>query len=178
VAAFATPAELASHLQVPTVDNATANLALDFATGRIRDECGWSITQETGVTKTLDSYGRPSLWLRTRLLTAVTSVVENGVTLADNTHYRWWENGQLERRMTCWPTGPRTVVAVFTHGYVTAPISVKGVCLDLAGRLYDNPAALKAYTAGGVSETFGADQVPLTLAELSDLDGYRLYPAA
>jgi len=176
VAAFAAPAELASHLQVPTVDTATATLALDFATGLIRDECGgWSITQESNVAKTLDSYGMPSLWLPTRLLTAVASVVENGITLTHDTHYRWWGNGRLERLTTCWPTKPRSVVVTYTHGYTTVLDDVKGVCLALAGRRYQNPMGAKAQVAGPFSQSYASSEAgSLSDAEKEALEPYKL----
>jgi hypothetical protein len=55
---------------------------------------------------------------------------------------------------------------------------VKGICLSLAGRLYDNPTALRSYTVGGVSETYagsaGALGPGLTNDEKIDLAPYRL----
>lgn len=177
MAAFATPSDLASSLE-QDVDTATATLALAVASGKIRDFAGWSITQETGAVATLDGTGDRSLWLKSLLVTAVASVVENGLTLTVVAGFDWTEYGKLIRVGRCWICKPRSVVVTYTHGYVTVPDGVKGVCLSLAGRLYDNPVALRSYTVGGVSQTYagsaGALGPGLTTDEKADLAAYVL----
>jgi hypothetical protein len=111
-------------------------------------------------------------------VTAVTSIVEEGTTLTVVTDFDWTSYGKLIRVYRRWTSKPRAVVVTFTHGYATAPDDVKGVCLSLAGRLYENPGSLRSYTVGGVSETYasgpGISGPGLTIDEKNDLGPYRL----
>lgn len=152
MAAFATPTELAGFVQAD-LDTYTATQALDIASQAIRDHCGWNISQETVIGKVLDCDGSRSLWLPTLLLTALGPVVENGVTLTVLSGYDWTEYGRVIRAGR-WPNQARSVTVTYTHGYATVPNSVKGVCLTVAGRMYQNPDALRSYTVGGVSESY------------------------
>jgi hypothetical protein len=177
VAAFATPTEFAGFLQ-QDLDTYSATQALDVASQAIRDHCGWSITQETGVVETLDGNCARSVWLKTKLLTAVASVTELGQALAVTTGFDWTDTGQLIRIGRRWTYRPRSVVVTYTHGYVTVPDSVKGVCLAAASRRYQNPESRRSYTVGGISESFS---VPSTGdvgfffdTELADLGKYQL----
>lgn len=177
MAAFATPSELAGFLQ-QDLDTYSANQALDIATSKIRDFVGWSITQELGVTVTLDGCsGESILWLPSLLVTAVSSVVENGIALTSS-QYDWTTYGALIRRGgTSWYWKPRSIVAVFDHGYTTTPDTVKGVCLAAAGRQYGNPAGIKSETVGAVSVTYNTPLYVsgafLTENEKADLAAYR-----
>lgn len=179
MAAFATPAELASHLQVASVDTASATLALNTASAKIRAYCGrWSISEEAGVVKVLDGTGKRTLWLQTLHLTSVASVVENAVTLVYDTDYTWESHGKLTRH-GCWPRTARSVTVTYTHGYPAAELDdVKGVCLALAGRLYLNPQAAKASTktAGPFTEilAYNDPRVALTESEEYDLGPFVL----
>lgn len=174
MAAFATPTELAGFLQ-QDLDTYSATQALDIASQAIRDHCGWAITQQAGAVETLDGSGGRSVWLKTKLLTAVTSVTELGITLTVTSGFDWTDTGQLIRVGRCWTCRPRSVVVTYTHGYATVPDSVKGVCLALAGRRYQNPETLKSYTVGGVSESYAVgDTGYFTEDELRDLGAYCL----
>lgn len=176
MAAFATPTELAGFLQ-QDLDTYSATQALDVATKAIVDHCGWSIAQESGVVETLDGSGAASVWLKTKLLTAVTSVTEEGRSVAVTTGFDWSDTGQLIRVGRCWSWRLRSVVVTYTHGYATIPDSVKGVCLAAAGRRYQNPESRRSYTVGSISESFA---IPSTGnvgffydTELADLEAYR-----
>lgn len=175
MAAFATPTELAGFLQTD-LDTYTATQALDNASQAIRDHCGWTISQETVTGKVLDCDGSRSLWLPTLLLTALGPVVELGVTLTVLSGYDWTEYGRIIRAGR-WPNQARSVTVTYTHGYATVPNSVKGVCLAVAGRRYQNPGALRSYTIGGVSETYAPSAAaPGSLLddELVALEKYKL----
>lgn len=172
MAAFATRAELASHLQVASVDNASADLALNGASQAIRDYCNWAVSQETVAAKSLDSYGGRSIWLPTLLLTAVGPVVELGTALTVEVDYDWTELGRLVRNGR-WPNQARAVVVTYTHGYNPVPDSVKDVCLILAGQRYQNPARYRSKTVGGVSWTTAGD-AGADDAELVQLAKYRI----
>lgn len=181
MAAFATPTELAGFLQ-QDLDTYSATLALDIASKAIRDHCGWEITQQTNTVVTLDGVEGSVLWLPSQLVTAVASVVENGVTLTAVSQFDWTSYGKLIRVGRCWYCKPRSVVVTFTHGYAAVPDSIKGVCLAAAGRRYQNPQSVRSYTIGGVSESFA---IPTSGAvgffydtELADLGPYRLATVA
>jgi len=158
VAAFATPAELASWLQVPSVDTATATLVLNIASTAIRSHCDWNISQETDVVATLNGSAKDSLWLKSLFVTGIGSVVEDGVTLTVLTQFNWTSQGQLLRLGRCWTWKPRAVVVTFTHGYATVPDDVKGACLQMAGRAYQNPGSgLRSHGVDDFTETFAVD---------------------
>lgn len=174
MAAFATPAELASFLQ-RDLDTATATLALENASQQIRDYVGWSVSEEVDREVTLDGTGGPYLWLPTKHLTDVSTVVENGVTLTVVDDFDWSSRGYLIRsgRWTC---RPRAVVVTFTHGWPDGSEKLRtarSVCLSLAGSIYDNPGGVRSYTVDDVSETYAgasADLGPL----LSDVQRIAL----
>ena len=90
--AFATASDLASILQRDTIDTYTANLLLNGAADAIRNEVGLQIdlltTTETYDPPPIANWWEPppadsALLLRERQVTAVTSIVENGVALVD-----------------------------------------------------------------------------------------------
>lgn len=175
---FATPAELASALQVASVDTATAQLKLDIATAAIISYCGWGIKEETVTAQALNARGGRSLFLHTFRLTAVASVVADGVTLVSGTDYDWWSYGELERYGCHWPRKPRSVVVTYTHGFNPVPDDVKGVCLSLAGRGYTNPIGAKTGTkvAGPFTDTasYGDDPAAhLSASEKATLGPYK-----
>lgn len=177
MAAFATPAELASHLQVASVDTASATLALNVASGDIRDHCGWSISEED-VTDTLDGTGTRNLWLPTLRLTAITSLEVDGVPLVEGVDFDWTRYGKVVRN-GCWPRTARSIDIAWTHGYTVTPDNVKGVCLALAGRRYDNPKGSKGSTrtAGPFTETStyaGEGGADLTDREIEKLAKFTL----
>jgi hypothetical protein len=121
------------------------------------------------------------VWLPTLLVNSVASVVENGVTLTVVTGFDWTSYGKLIRIARPWYSKPRSIVATVNHGYapgVTELDTAKGVCLSLAGRIYDNPGALRSYTVGGVSETYAGSAAELgpglTDQDKLDLTAYKL----
>ena len=184
MAAFATPGELASWLQVAEVDTATANLQLNIASAAIRTWCGWSITQETDVEMQVEvgDWDRGRIWLPTRWLTAVSEVVDDEDTLTDD-QFRFTRNGALIRTdHKCWTH--RKVTATVTHGYTEVPDTVKGVCLAIAGRGYQNPVGATSTTdsAGPFTRTqsFGANSNRSMFQpdEINSLSKYRLQAIA
>jgi len=155
VAAFATPPELETFLLPLTVDTAKATLALDNASQEIRDDAGWSITQESGVVATLDGTGEPSLWLPTLYLTGVASVVEDGTALTVVTDFDWTSYGRLIR-VGRWVDKPRSVVVTYTHGYPPGSEKLRtarSVCLSMAGESL-HPVAIRQQSIDDFSQTF------------------------
>lgn len=182
MAAFATAAELASWLQVASVDTATANLQLNIASNAIRTYCGWSISQETDVEETVDGECRHRVWLPTLRLTAVSEVLDDADTLTPD-DYQFTRRGSLIRQGTrYWWSNEVTVT--YTHGWDPVPDVVKGVCLAIAGRGYLNPVAAKATTdtAGPFTRTQSfngsVDTSMFQPAEMRDLSKFRIQDIA
>lgn len=178
MATLADPPDLTVWMQ-RSISSPLAVLLLDIASGKIRDECGWSITQETGVVRKFTGDGSGTIWLPTKNLTAVASVVENGTTLTVDVDYYFKSDGRIIRIDRAWQMWPvNNIVVTYTHGYTTVPSTVKGICVALAGRLADNPEGLRQYSVGGVSATIAgeaADIGPnLSGAEIDELGPYRL----
>lgn len=182
MAAFATSGDLAAFLDDDGLNLATAELILTAVSDEIRDALGWSVTQETGVAATLDGPGHEDLLLPTLHLTAVTSVVEDGRTLALPADYLWYARGKLTRMSggepIPWTSKRQGVVAIFTHGYPdgSVPGVFRTVTLEKAGQLVDNPGGLlKSKTVGRVAVTYA--DVRAAAAGVGDdprLDYYRL----
>lgn len=181
MAAFATSGDLAAFLEDDGLNLASAELILTAVSDEIRDALGWSVTQETGVVAMLDGPGDEELLLPTLHLTAVTSVVENGVTLtaADYLVYR---RGALARvangEAILWTSKRQGVTVIFTHGYPdgSVPGVFKTVTLETAGRLVSNPGGtLKSRTVGRVAVTYADVRAAAAgVGEDPRLDFYRL----
>lgn len=162
---FASAANLAAKLGITedALDSDRATLALENASGVIRDRCGWSISRET-VTDTLDGDGGRSLWLPTLKLVDVASVAVGGQTLTVEKDFDWTAYGKLIRAGH-WPHRPRSITITYTHGYDPVPDGVRAVCLKLAVSSYEN-------TSGGKnrSETFGPFIEATSYQSASSLD--------
>jgi len=165
---LATVAHLANHLQrdEADLDEASAQLALDGASGLVRDWCGWGIAhaEETFV---VDGTGSRVLLLPTLRLVSVEEVRVDG-TVLDPTTYTWSASGQLERAAG-WPRRFRAIEVDCTHGYDPVPDALRLVVLELAARSYKNPERLAAKSVGGVSYTYDLSEL-----EMAQLGPYRL----
>ncbi len=177
---FATPVHLASRMQVASVDTTSAQDALDDATATIVEYVGWPVFETVDDTHTEDGSGNV-IFLPTMFLTAVDSVVDNGVTLDPST-YTAEANGTLRLRSSRFSYGLATVVVTFTHGWQEAdvPRLFRRICLDIATRIYGNPDVSQSEQVGGVAEswavsaanyTWGAALLP---SEQRDLTRYAL----
>lgn len=175
--ALATPAQLASRLQMD-VDTATAQLALDGASGLVRALAGQQfdfVSQETvvfrGGERVLTLRQRPLVIDAGPNLLTVTELGEFGgidIPMIENRDYSrvgneltrgypwWWNNSQRTmgyprtRPLGVW--APRVQVT-YSHGYTTMPDDVVSVALDAASVLYDNPANLAGVKIDDYSET-------------------------
>ncbi|MFE9337763.1 hypothetical protein [Streptomyces sp. NPDC007063] len=179
-AAFATPPELEAFLGDSGLEESQAQLTLDVVSDEIREAVGWSVTAESGVTKTLDGSGLDELLLPTLRLTSVSEVTENGTLLASD-KYLVYERGSLRRVSSGWPATwtrkPHGVTVVFDHGYSDdqVPAVFKHVTLETAGRMLDNPTGLlKSRTVGRVAVTYADIKAQVPPIEDQRLDFYRL----
>ena len=181
---FLTVPELPSYLQVPSVDTTTANLLIGMAEASVRVYCGWNISAETVTNQVVEPVGY-DLFLPTLRLTAVASIVDNGVTLDAATAYQWRSNGHVRLRsrssLSWWP--PQLTVT-YTHGLAAGAKEltvVKQVVASAVSRLIGNPSVLQQMQVGDVMEQYAvAPQVPagLLYSEQAALGSFRLYAIA
>lgn len=182
---FATPSDLAAYLQ-SSVDTASAQLALDLATAQIRSYCGWSISEVVDDVANVNGDGSSLLAVPSLYITAVTSIVSGGVSVAA-TDYTWTSYGLLTlvKSQTwdvsdptlfvqdggsgplAWPNADRAVTVTYTHGYAAVPDEIRGVCLNIAARSYLNPPS-------ATSEGVGAYTVRYDPLETTVLDAFRI----
>lgn len=168
---FATSDDLAAYMRSELDDDA-ADLALSLATEVIRLRLGWAVEQVVDDVITLDGAGTSILLLPTLHLTAVSSVVEDGVTLVADDDYEWSASGILERvGCAAWKRKRRGVVVTCTHGYVDLPEALVDVVLAAAGRRYGNPGGVTSETVGPFTVSYGMDLLP---DEQQVIDFYRL----
>jgi hypothetical protein len=166
---FATPAELATHLQTATqdehdagnpdvLDTGVATQALESATAEIRSVCGWSITQET----VTDEPYEVERWisLPTLYLTAV-AISYDGSVLPAGDAFTWRRSGTIDmspwRMLVINRSTARWVdlLITYTHGHAVVPPVVKAICLERAAAKYTNPAANLSETRSTVVTVYG-----------------------
>lgn len=199
MAAFCTTADLASFLQIAIADDSEpAARAISEASAAIQNYCKQRIELVEDDELTLDvEPARAKVFLPELPVTAVASVVENGVTLAAE-DYVLGPFGILHRIGAYWYPGIQKVTVTYSHGYATVPDDLKSVCVRAAARAYQ--AGLRAAALGGVTgiqaqsigdysvqyggETssgdgmLGASAAPILLpSEKRILDEYRLRSA-
>lgn len=173
---LATAPQLASRVQ-GDVDTATAQLALDNASGLIRAIARQQfdfVSQETvilvGTGQVLTLPQRPIVVDGANPLTVIElgdfgaidfTLVEGrdfvrvGNELKRGFPY-WWTGTSrlmgwpLRRPLGIW--APRVQVT-YSHGYTTIPDDLVGLCLDVAQALYTNPQGLRSMTIDDYSET-------------------------
>jgi hypothetical protein len=134
-------------VSAPLVENAPSDYDADAvlaAEDQVRDYCGWHIAPSRTETLTLDGTGTAILLLPTVYVTAITSIVENGVTIlgTPNYGYTWSEGGLVERIGAYWTWKRRAISITLTHGYPVCPASVRREVARLAAASYATPAPL------------------------------------
>lgn len=183
-----TLAELASRLQVETVDTASAALAHANAHAIVRSYTKQRLTRATytGVLLPIIArgwhYGVP---LPQRPVTAVTSLSVGGTAYVAGTDYAWdgWspviDVDHLTWTTATFQTDPMATVT-YTAGYTSSDdlALAKGVALAVAAREYDNPTSLVSRSIDDYSETTatrdGGSGGLLLDAEMRVLDHYRI----
>lgn len=176
---FASPAELRELLKDPGLSDIRARLVLEGISDDIRTGLGWSVTEETGVVVTLDGSGDALLFLPTAHLTAVVSVVEDGITLVFGVDFDWTERGVLRRlagsalALKAWTFKPRSVVATINHGYPPGqvPSVFRTVCLDYSLLAIANPVGVRSVQIGPISQS---NDPQTTLGAIKASDDPRL----
>lgn len=95
---------------------------LDAALVRARNYVGWHVSPVvTGGVLTLDGPSGVELWMPTRNIVAVGSVVENGVTLDPGAYVVPADNRQvIIRKTACWTREYAGIVVTLDHGFTEA----------------------------------------------------------
>lgn len=151
---------------------------LEQATALVRSHCGWHVSPSVTTTVMVAGSAKGAVLLPSLHITAVSSVVENGITLL-TTEYLWDEAGILGRLGVPWTTPDKTVTVTFTHGYDRAP-DFEAVILAVASRAQASPDGVVRRQVGLVSETYSqtssnvAGGVSLLSHEKDALRAYRL----
>jgi len=177
--AYATPSDLASFLQVPSVDTASANLFLQGATDAIEAEIGQSLGQQDVVDLLLDGNGSAQLILPGFPVTAVASleVLTRDLAwqlLAEGADYTWSDSGIVTRVFSAadpqgpiapaWPNRPQSIRGSYSRGEGTVPSAAKTVCLMVAARMMVNPSGLQSERIGNMDLRYGAKGGTLELS--------------
>lgn len=162
------------------LDERAAQAVLAAASSAVRQHCGWHLSAVDHAEVVVDGTGSRVLALPCLHLTAVHEVTdvtdEPGTAITD---YRWSESGVLYRAAR-WPSGFRTVRAVYSGGYVDVPAEIVAVVCAAAGRA-QVPAGVASMTVGSQTVTWsgasgGGGTGGLSAAEERVLDRYRITP--
>lgn len=179
--AYATPADLASWMEVPSVDTASANLFLQAGADAIEGEIGQSLGQQDVVALLLDGplMGSAQLILPGWPVTAIASieVLTRDLTwqlLVEGTDYTWSKDGIVTRLFSntdplgpitlAWPTRAQSIRVSYSRGEGTVPSTAKTVNLMIAARMMSNPLGLQAERIGNMDLRFGAKGGTLDLS--------------
>lgn len=146
--------------------------AVKAAEKLVQSYCGWHIAPSiVGDVLTLDGKGGSVLVLPTLYVTAIASIVADGVTLAA-TAYNWSQSGLVERVGGYWPRKYRSIVVTLTHGYPTCPLEVR----DFIANLADSGAGQSPMTRAQVGQVVVTYAAPSP--SWSVLDPYRRFGVA
>lgn len=179
-----------STITLPLPDGLTVSDAVtQAALGVVEAYCGWSLESVSSVEVTLDSDGGSVIALPCLNVTAVSSVVLNGVdpwgnpwpTMVEGTDWDWRQNGILTRLSQCgWPAGGQRVTVTYSGGYDVLPQGVLAVMASLAERIdlgvtvqshLENVGGIQQNTTYAQSATAGTG---LTAIECAVLDRWRI----
>jgi hypothetical protein len=153
MADFCTVDDLEELLQIPiegVEQIASAGRAIKEATAAIRNYCHQYLELVEDEEITLDNclYGT-KLFLPELPVVSVSSVEEDGETLAVTTDYKLGQYGILHRVNRRWARGIQIITVTYTHGHETLPDDVVQVAVRAAARSFQ--AGLKSAEMDGIS---------------------------
>lgn len=151
-----------------------AQTLIDEATANVRSYCGWHIAPSISETLTLNGNGRKVLILPSLHVTAVASVTQDGILVAD-TEYEVDPAGLLAHVGWWWGAVPSSIVVSMTHGYESVP-DVAAVIMARVSRAQSTPGNAVRVQAGPFAEQYESGGAGFTGDELATLDRYRLRP--
>lgn len=128
-------------------ETAQAQAIIDVVEGAIESETGVSFTPVTDDEIRLQADGHGIIELRSRPVTAVSSVTDvTGVEI---------DYVEFDGLSTLYNLYPNQVIdLVYSHGFATVPKDIKGVALGSASRVMYNPSGLRQETVGAISVTY------------------------
>lgn len=160
MSALIEPAELASYMRLPELDNDPALIvACELASGVVRD-----YTQQTLDAVKDDTYtwllrryrnGPSTLLLPEVPVTDVSSVVRDGETLVQHEDYEWDTAGLVVSLGST--SFYSTTVVTYDHGWDPIPEGLRAVLLAVGTRLFDNPARDVNRAVGSHNESYTVD---------------------
>lgn len=115
--------------------------ALDAASEAVRDYCHWHIANVVSEIMVLDGTGGRHLWLPTQRVVEVASIVNDGVTLAEE-DYRWSRSGYVDLKRGRWSREPRGVEITLSHGFDRVPAHVGALVVQVALRAVSSPSGI------------------------------------
>ena len=152
--------------------------ALNAASQAIRNYCGWHICPAIECTANPVG-GAIVAKLPAGYVSSITSITENGVTLA-STDYQWRKDGLIKRAAPyAWSDAWDGIEAVYTAGYDSAalPDLAEAVCAIASGVLAVAPG-VASESADGVSISYSASAssiaAALTSQQKNALEPYKL----
>lgn len=148
--------------------------ALDAALVAVQSYCGWHISPSVTETVTVWSKDGCVLFLKTLALTAIISIVQDGVTIP-STSYTFESYGAVRVVPGSYFSRLSKLTVNFTHGYTTLPKDAKDVALALAQRSINDTRGMVARGGGAtgvvVVQQYGSQ---LTDADKAKLDPYTV----
>lgn len=108
---------------IGTVDDNAKQAALDAVLAAARRYCGWHVSPVVEDAElTVDGPGGDRLFLPTKKIVALTSVVEDDIELTSGTDFVASANvpGMLVRKGACWTREYSGITVTFDHGYTEA----------------------------------------------------------
>lgn len=139
LALFCSESDIEDFLQIRIDNDAAALRAIEGATAGIQNYCHQQLVFVANDVVTLRSRGQDVLIVPEQPVTAVASVVENGVVMVSETDYSWGVDGLLFRWNGPWRLSSSifgTVVVTYSHGYAVIPQPLREVCIRSASRAY------------------------------------------
>lgn len=153
--------------------------ALDAASQAVRNACGWHVSPSLECKATPLLVQPRLVALPANAVTAVKSVVENGVALVDG-QYEWRRDGLLRRAcFEQWPTNWNAVTVEYTAGYdADAVPDLKEAVRSIAEGVLAVAAGVNSESADGVTVSYSASAssvaAALTEQQRTALAPYRL----
>lgn len=184
-------------VQPEALARTSAEDAVAFASGLVREWCGWHIAPSRADTVRLNGDGTTLLLLPSLRVTDVARVAtaeegdlidvawgDNGVLArtGSSEFAAAWTAGNVYMRPKVFPAGVRNVTVEFTHGWDATPPAVQAVVVAVARRVAGgNVLPVVQEAAGGLSRMFGgmarsgpAASAAFTAVEAMVLNRYRL----
>ena len=133
------------QIDVTSEPEAQVTYLIENAGAQIESYLDRTVEAATGIIETLDGIGQHVIRLKDWPVNAMTSIVEDGVTLTITEDYLWYPNG-IVRRMSgdlriSWAFKDQGVVITYEAGYATVPFTIRDVCARMVARAFQAGAA-------------------------------------